>query len=121
MLDINEVIQDDTTNQFDSEGYLADLPEWSEEVAGKLAMKEGISLTPDHWKVIRYLRKYYRDHGPSSSPREALCCLEDEFGDGNGRKWLYLLFPGGPVRQGSKIAGLPEFAYTVDPSFGSVH
>ncbi len=121
MLDINKMIQDETTYRGDPEGYLVDLPEWSEKIAMELAVQEGISLTPDHWKVIRYLRNYYCGHGPSSSPREALCCLEEEFGDGNGKKWLYRLFPGGPVRQGGKIAGLPEFAHTVDLSFGSIH
>jgi len=121
MLDINKMVRDETSFRLDPEGYLVDLPEWSEEIARELAKDEGITLTSDHLKVIYYMRAYYRLHGPSSSPREVLQCIEGEFGEQKGRKWLYRLFPGGPVHQGGKIAGLPEFAYTVDRSFGSVH
>jgi len=121
MLDINKMINDESAYLGDPEGYLADLPEWSDEIAMELATREGITLTDDHWKVVRYLRDYYRVHGPQGNAREALCCLEQEFGTEEGKKWLYLLFPGGPVRQGCKIAGLPELAHTVDSSFGSIH
>jgi len=121
MLDINKMIQNEMTFRFDPEGHLVDLPEWSQEVAMELAQQEGISLTTEHWKVVRYLRDYYRAHGPQGNAREALCCLEQEFGAEEGKKRLYRLFPGGPVRQGCKIAGLPELAHTVDRSFGSVH
>ncbi len=121
MLDINKMIADEEAYRSDPEGVLADLPEWSEGVAMELAAREGISLTADHWKVVRYLRGYFLAHGAHANAREALCCLEREFGDEEGRKWLYRLFPGGPVRQGCKIAGLPELAHTVDRSFGSIH
>jgi tRNA 2-thiouridine synthesizing protein E len=122
MLDINKLINDEGAYRGDPEGFLADLPEWSDEIAMELAKQEGITLTADHWRVVRYLRDFYRAHGPLVNAREALCCLEQDLGgDEEGKKWLYRLFPGGPVRQGGKIAGLPEFAYTVDRSFGSIH
>lgn len=121
MLDINKMVNDESVYLGDPEGFLADLPEWSDEIAMELAAREGITLTADHWKAVRYLRDYYRAHGPQGNAREALCCLEQEFGAEEGKKWLYRLFPGGPVRQGCKIAGLPELAHTVDNSFGSIH
>jgi tRNA 2-thiouridine synthesizing protein E len=33
---------------------------------------------------------------------------------------LYMLFPGGPVAQGCRVAGLPVPAGAVDRGFGSV-
>ena len=46
--------------------------------------------------------------------------LEEEFAEQGGRKYLYRLFPGGPVSQGSRIARLPLPAYSSDRSCGSV-
>jgi sulfur relay (sulfurtransferase) DsrC/TusE family protein len=46
--------------------------------------------------------------------------LEEKFCDNRGRKELYEMFPGGPVSQASRIAGLPLPPYSSDSSFGSV-
>jgi len=46
--------------------------------------------------------------------------LEQQFADAGGGRWLYMLFPGGPLRQGMRLAGLPEPDDVEDPSFGSV-
>src|SRR5690242_18023018 len=40
----------------DSEGYLVDPNDWSEEIATLLAKQEGIQLGSDHWLVIRFMR-----------------------------------------------------------------
>lgn len=122
MLDINKTAPGMGTHRLDPQGHLADIDDWSEDVAKALAAEEGIVLTKAHMDVIRYLRKSYLDREePAMNARKALTLMEKEFARQGGGKYLYRLFPGGPVRQGSKIAGLPQLDYTADKSFGSVH
>jgi len=99
---------------------LAELPEWSEEIAAELAAKEGIQLSAEHMEVIHLLRDHYRFHGHDLSGTRLLRALEEPFGRRGGRKHLFELFPGGPVSQGCRLAGLPAPPYSKDLSFGSV-
>ena len=116
MLDINKA----TTARHDPEGNMFGLAHWSPLVAKILAQAEGIFLTDEHWSIINFLRERYREHGDAKSAREIMRELEENFTDGHGRGSLYELFPGGPVSQASRIAGLPLPPYSSDPSFGSV-
>ena len=120
MYDINKVITERAEHRPDSEGYLAELPPWSEDIARKLAAEEGIVLTEEHWEVIHLLRNHYRANGSNLSGTQLLRALEEPFFTRGGKKHLYQLFPQGPVSQGCKLAGLPAPAYSSDPSFGSV-
>lgn len=121
MLDINQMITREEELSNDPHGHLAALEPWSEELASGLARREGIHLTDDHWEVIHLLRNHYRLHGPDHGARLLLAGLEERFGRQGGRKYLYQLFPRGPIAQASIIAGLPAPRGTSDPSFGSVH
>ena len=116
MLDINKA----TTARSDPEGNMFGLAHWSPLFAKHQAETEGIFLNDEHWAIINYLRERYREHGDAKSAREILSELEEKFTDGHGRGILYQLFPGGPVSQASRIAGLPLPPYSSDPSFGSV-
>ena len=119
MLDANKA----TTSRLalnDPEGNLFDLASWSPLSAQRQAEAESLQLTEEHWEIVIYLRERYREHGRAGSAREILRELEAKFTDGNGRRSLYELFPGGPVSQASRIAGLPPPPYSSDPSFGSV-
>ncbi len=94
--------------------------EWNETIAARRAREIGVTLGAEHWEVIRALRDHYRTHGAEGSARTLLQALESRFADKGGRKYLFSLFPGGPVRQGSMIAGLPVPPGASDPSFGYV-
>ena len=120
MLDINKAINNARSFESDPDGNLFGLEHWSPLVAQSLAKKEKIDLSDKHWDIIIYLRERYRKQGMAGSARVLLRELEEEFCNGHGRKELYELFPGGPVSQGSRIAGLPLPPYSSDPSFGSV-
>lgn len=119
MLDINQSV----AAGFSASGIpcnLAELDPWSESVARKQAEVEGITLSPEHWEIICYLRDHYEECGPAPSGRALLHCMEAAFSSLGGKKYLYRMFPGGPVSQGSRIAGLPVPANSSDKSFGTV-
>ncbi len=98
-----------------------DFEAWDEDVARALAEAEGIELSDDHWDVIHYLRERCQTEGTECSARQVSKALAERYADRGGKRYLYTLFPGGPVFQASKIAGIPMPAHVVDLSFGSVY
>lgn len=92
-----------TAVEVDEDGFLTEPNIWSEELARALAQAEDVpELTPDHWKVINYLRDYYQQHGIAPMVRKL--CKDTGF----QLKYVYNLFPGGPAKGACKIAGLPK-------------
>ena len=49
------------TNQFDRDGFLTDRHLWTPEMAEKIASRNGITLTDQHWEIILLARKYYEE------------------------------------------------------------
>jgi len=92
---------------------------WNRNKSAKLATCEGISLTDQHWEVIEYLRKCYLDQGLPRFARTTARVLDRQFAAQGGSKYLYRLFAGGPVTQGSRLANLRAPACTTDGSFGT--
>ncbi len=85
-----------------------------------MAGKEGIDLTNEHLGVIECLRDYYLEFGEAKKGRDLEVMLDDIFDGHGGRKYLWHLFPNGPVTQGMRIAGLPVPPHTGDKGFGTV-
>ncbi|MDP3311999.1 TusE/DsrC/DsvC family sulfur relay protein [Lutibacter sp.] len=83
------------------DGYLEDMTQWNEEIAKEIATELGIELTPKHFEVLNYLRV-------KTIAKENLTIR------GVGKsgivdiKELYVLFPKGPLKFSSKIAGIPK-------------
>ena len=94
---------------------------WSRSDAESLARDEGIEPGDDHWRSIRCLQEYFARHEDSDiNVRELKDALNESFHQQGGIRHLHRLFPGGPVAQGCRLAGLPVPRGAVDPSFGSV-
>ena len=92
----------------DSEGYLLDRGQWSEDFVRALAKHEGLALTPEHWEVIRYLRDYEFEHGVQAQVRVMIRHFTERWGPERGSNHaLHDMFPrGGPQKQGNRLAGL---------------
>ncbi len=93
----------------DANGYLIDSEQWNTDIALLVAQIEGIEMTDDHWQVVKYVRQFYQDFNTSPSVRPLLKYLKkvlDE--DKSNSLYLQILFPEGPAKQATKIAGLPK-------------
>lgn len=92
----------------DSEGYIRNLDEWSEDYAIALAKQEDLVLTEEHWDVIRYLRDYYHEHAVQAQVRAMIKHFAEKWGKEHGNNhYLHEIFPkGGPQKQGNRLAGL---------------
>lgn len=81
-------------------GDVVEIDEWSHDIARKLAEELGIELTAAHLEVLDYLRDYVINQGGSREvAQKILLALEHHFADKGGNRWLYSLFPGGPVNR----------------------
>ncbi|WP_299592491.1 TusE/DsrC/DsvC family sulfur relay protein [uncultured Microbulbifer sp.] len=93
----------------DKEGFLRNLDDWSPKIAEALAAQEDITLTDDHWDVIRLLQRFYREFELSPAMRPLVKYVGQHLGPEKGRSiFLMQLFPPSPAKIGSKIAGLPK-------------
>lgn len=95
--------------EFDKEGFLRDLTNWSPPVADQIATAENLELTPAHWEIIHLLRAYYMEYDSSPAMRALVKYCAINLGADKGKSiYLMSLFPGSPAKIGSKIAGLPK-------------
>ena len=87
------------------EGYLLDPNDWDEDIANVYAAGEDITLTDDHWTVIRFIREWFEEHGVAPSSRDVMLFMKSI---GSSRNRLFELFPYGYVQQACKIAGMKK-------------
>ncbi len=111
---------DDTSNRYSDIRFLELAGQsWDRNKSAILALSEGINLNDEHWAVILYLRKHYLEHGLPSNARTLDQTLNQQFSVLGGSTYLHLLFPGGPVAQGCRLANLSIPANATDLAFGS--
>ncbi|MDP8204671.1 MAG: TusE/DsrC/DsvC family sulfur relay protein [Candidatus Tenebribacter mawsonii] len=91
------------TVDVNEEGYLTEFNQWNEVIGEAIAKEEGIDqMTDRHWEVIKYLQKYFEENNVMPSIRKL---KKSGVVD---TKEFYSLFPGGPLKKSSKIAGLKK-------------
>lgn len=93
--------------EYDDEKFLLE-PLMTEEASKVIAAAEGITLTPDHWLVIEFLRNKYKEDGHTPNFRNLVKELDEEHPGHDWKKKLYDLFPMQPARQGVRVAALPK-------------
>lgn len=89
--------------EVDEDGFLVDPEDWNEDVVKIFAKVEEVdNLTENHWKVINYLRDYFKQFGIAPMIRKL--CKDTGF----SLKEIYDMFPSGPAKGACKLAGLPK-------------
>ncbi|MBF0564578.1 MAG: TusE/DsrC/DsvC family sulfur relay protein [Nitrospirae bacterium] len=86
---------------FDGVGYLEDPKNWMKEASEYIAGEDGVSLTEDHWKVIKAAREYFDRFGCVEMPH--MVCKDA----GLEKQCITRLF-NGSITEYEKIAGLFE-------------
>lgn len=93
----------------DAQGYLINSQQWSEKLIPLLAEQENITLTDEHLEIIRFVRNFYLEFNTSPAIRMLVKAVSQQFGEEKGNsRYLYRLFPKGPAKQATKLAGLPK-------------
>ncbi len=90
---INVIVTDD--------GYLEDFSQWSKEMGTEIAKGESIEMTDEHWEVITWLQEQVKANKPLSIrgiKKSGVVNIKE----------FYALFPGGPLKVSTKIAGVPK-------------
>jgi dissimilatory sulfite reductase related protein len=89
------------TIQVNEEGYLKNFSEWTPEVGEEIAKENNITLGARHWDVLKYLQGEFKAELPISIRKIGKSNVVDI-------KEFYALFPQGPLKTASKIAGIPK-------------
>ncbi|MGP1939333.1 MAG: TusE/DsrC/DsvC family sulfur relay protein [Arsenophonus sp. ET-DL9-MAG3] len=93
----------------DKDGYLKNIEEWNKSIVYFLANQENIILTEQHIEIIYFIHDFYLLFNISPSIRMLVKAIAKKYGDNIANsRYLYHLFPKGPAKQATKIAGLPK-------------
>ncbi|MEO0559105.1 MAG: TusE/DsrC/DsvC family sulfur relay protein [Bacteroidota bacterium] len=92
--------------EVNDEGYFLRPEQWTLDMAHEMARSVGIELTEKHIEILHYLRNRYFEDTPLTLRRVGKSGLVTI-------KEFYGLFPGGPLKVSSRIAGIPKPASCV--------
>jgi tRNA 2-thiouridine synthesizing protein E len=90
-----------TTVDVNEEGYFTNPAQWTKEMAAEMAAELNITLTDKHYAVLNFLRdKHLAGEGLTIRRigSSGICDIKE----------FYQLFPGGPLKVSSKLAGIPK-------------
>jgi dissimilatory sulfite reductase related protein len=84
-----------------AEGYFENPAQWTKEMAIEMAKDYNITLTDKHFALLDYLRKKHLGGEQLTIRKIGTSGIVDI-------KEFYQLFPGGPLKISSKLAGIPK-------------
>lgn len=84
-----------------ADGYFEDPEQWNKDMAVEMANEHGIQLTHKHFAVLEFLRSKYLAGEQLTIRKIGTSGITDI-------KEFYQLFPGGPLKISSKLAGIPK-------------
>ena len=84
-----------------TEGYFEDPKQWNKDMAVEMASEYEIQLTDKHFAVLEFLRNKYLAGEQLTIRKIGTSGITDI-------KEFYQLFPGGPLKISSKLAGIPK-------------
>lgn len=106
---MGELVNERMDFQTNTEGFLLDWQAWRPEFAAQAAGREGLVLTPEHMELLQFLRSHFQEFGFVPPMRLMAKAVAKSLGaEKASSRYLYQLFPDGPAKQGSKLAGLPK-------------
>jgi len=83
------------------EGYFENPAQWTKDMAIAMSSEVGLTLTDKHFAVIDFLRKKFLEGDVLTIRKVGNSGIVDI-------KEFYQLFPGGPLKLSSKLAGIPK-------------
>ncbi len=93
----------------DKNGHLKDHNNWTKALGQQLADEDGFALTENHWHIINLMREIYLKTETSPPMRLFIKAIKLNINeDIANSRYLYQLFPDGPIRLACKYAGLPK-------------
>jgi tRNA 2-thiouridine synthesizing protein E len=92
----------------DRYGYLVNLDDWSVSLTERMAELDGVQLADDHWLLIDFLHRFYREFSVAPElPVLARNLCKDQKDCRWTRKYINQLFPNG-AKMACRYAGLPS-------------
>ena len=90
------------TVEFDDEGFMVEESAWTNEIGQAIAEALEVELSDRHWEVINFARSDFENNGEPPTLRRITQQTNVSM------KEMYKLFPDGPAKLASNIAGLKK-------------
>jgi TusE/DsrC/DsvC family sulfur relay protein len=89
------------TIQFNEEGYFTDASQWTKEIAMEMAAQDGTEFTEKHIELLEFIRNRVQSGDALTIRSIGKSGIVDI-------KGFYKLFPGAPLKNASKYAGISK-------------
>ncbi len=83
------------------------------------AKRMGLILSGERMDAVNFVLDFYENCEDCRNARQLMNVMDQEFADLGGKKYLYRLFPNGPLSQIHELADLPNLGNQTDKGFGT--